>query len=594
MTSVPEGLPAEAAPVPAPDGYLRRVFSKPSAWIGVGWLLLVIAGGVLASAFSPYDPIATDLSRILELPSQDHWLGTDQLGRDVLSRLIHGAGQTLQGSFLAVGVALALGLPLGLIAGYYQGWLDSLLNRWADLLLTLPNIIILLAVLAVFGNNVTLAMVGLGILLSAGFLRLATATTKSVRSELFVDAARVFGVPDPRVILRHVLPNMIGPTLVQTFVALGISILVLAGLGFLGLGTRPPFPSWGQMISDASQQIFAQPWLMVPPGLAITLTTVSFNLIGDSARDALPQSTTGMLFSLPRLRGSIRTDSVEEATRESVSTGEGVLLAVRNLSVSFPAGANRHSVVRDVSFQIEQGTTTGLVGESGSGKTMTALAIMGLVPPPGESSCESILFNGRVVAEGDHQYQRPLRGKSVAMISQEPTLSLDPCFKVKAQLRDPLVRILGLSRRDADREALRLLDRVGMDEPEVVLEKYPHELSGGMAQRVAIAWALAGRPQLLIADEPTTSLDVTTQAEILDLIRDLQRESEMTVLLVTHDLGVVADICDRVVVMHDGQLVESASVGEIFYAPKHEYTRSLLDSIHALERGDHMSLDESS
>lgn len=594
MTSVPEGLPAEAAPVPAPDGYLRRVFSKPSAWIGVGWLLLVIAGGVLASAFSPYDPIATDLSRILELPSQDHWLGTDQLGRDVLSRLIHGAGQTLQGSFLAVGVALALGLPLGLIAGYYQGWLDSLLNRWADLLLTLPNIIILLAVLAVFGNNVTLAMVGLGILLSAGFLRLATATTKSVRSELFVDAARVFGVPDPRVILRHVLPNMIGPTLVQTFVALGISILVLAGLGFLGLGTRPPFPSWGQMISDASQQIFAQPWLMVPPGLAITLTTVSFNLIGDSARDALPQSTTGMLFSLPRLRGSIRTDSVEEATRESVSTGEGVLLAVRNLSVSFPAGANRHSVVRDVSFQIEQGTTTGLVGESGSGKTMTALAIMGLVPPPGESSCESILFNGRVVAEGDHQYQRPLRGKSVAMISQEPTLSLDPCFKVKAHLRDPLVRILGLSRRDADREALRLLDRVGMDEPEVVLEKYPHELSGGMAQRVAIAWALAGRPQLLIADEPTTSLDVTTQAEILDLIRDLQRESEMTVLLVTHDLGVVADICDRVVVMHDGQLVESASVGEIFYAPKHEYTRSLLDSIHALERGDHMSLDESS
>lgn len=224
---------------------------------------------------------------------------------------------------------------------------------------------------------------------------------------------------------------------------------------------------------------------------------------------------------------------------------------------------------------------------------MTALAIMGLVPPPGESSCESILFNRRVVAQGDHQYQKPLRGKSIAMISQEPTLSLDPCFKVKAHLRDPLMRIVGLSRRDADREALRLLDRVGMGRPEVVLQSYPHELSGGMAQRVAIAWALAGRPDLLIADEPTTSLDVTTQAEILDLIRGIQVESEMTVLLVTHDLGVVADICDHVVVMYDGQLVESAPVEEIFYRPKHEYTQSLLGSVRALERGDRSSFDES-
>lgn len=574
-------------------GYLRRTLSKPTAIIGVSWILIVALAAVLAPVLSPWDPVASDLSATLQLPNPEHWLGTDQLGRDILTRLMYGGGETLLGVSLAVAVAVVIGLPLGVLAGYYGGTLDTLGNRFADLLLTVPSIIVLLTVLAVFGNSIVVAMVTLGLLLSASFLRLAAATTKEVRATLYVDAARSFGVRDFRILWRHVLPNMIGPIVVQASVTLGLSLLIQAGLGFLGLGTRPPYPSWGQMVSEASQQIYSQPWLMVPAGLAIVITTLSFNFIGDAARDSLPQAERGNLLAVVKnaVRSSRAASPGTVPVLPSAQTPVAapavpvdVLMRVSDLRVGFPAKSGDVDVVRGVSVDVRRGKTLGLVGESGSGKTMTALAALGLVPAPGRVTGGHVYFDGVDLTAGGEAGYRGIRGRRIALISQEPMVALDPSFTVKSHLRGPLRRHRGLSRREADKVALALLETVGMRDAKAVYHSYAHQLSGGMAQRVAIAWALAGEPELLIADEPTTALDVTVQAGILDLLRSLQESLGMTVLIVTHDLGVVADICDDVAVMQHGRIVEQGPVDQLLLAPQHPYTQALLGHANALER----------
>jgi peptide/nickel transport system permease protein len=241
--------------------------------------------------------------------------------------------------------------------------------------------------------------------------------------------------------------------------------------------------------------------------------------------------------------------------------------------------------VHDVSFDVARGETVGIVGESGCGKTMTAMSILGLLPNGGEISDGRIVFDGRDLASMTEKQLREIRGKQIALISQEPMVSLNPAFRVGWQLAHCVRIHHGVSRREAERRAVALLERVHLPDPATVARRYPHELSGGMAQRVAIARALSGDPRLLIADEPTTALDVTVQAEILQLLREIQQEQGMAILLVTHDWGVVADICDRTVVMYAGEVVERATVQSMFHEPLHPYTQALLDSnpAHALE-----------
>ncbi|WP_273692324.1 dipeptide/oligopeptide/nickel ABC transporter permease/ATP-binding protein [Ketogulonicigenium vulgare] len=564
-------------PIIKRKSYLRDVLTRPTAIIGLSWIVIVAVAAVFATQLSPYSPIENNLRATFQLPTLAHPLGTDQLGRDILSRLMHGAAEALIGSLVAVTVAVMIGLPLGLLAGYYGRWVNLITSRLADLLLTIPTIIVLLAVLAVFGNNMYFAMIALGIMLSAGFMRLATSTTQGVARELYVDAARVFGVRDLRILIRHVLPNMIGPIVVQTSMMLGIALLLQSGLSFLGLGARPPFPSWGQMVAEASLQVYTQPWMMVPAGLAIALTTLALNFIGDAARDALPQAQRGNLLA--------SSASAPRPAQDQTPKADDIALSVRDLHVGFPDGkGGTHPLVRGVSFDVKRGTTLGLVGESGSGKTITALSILGLLPTPLCITQGSIILDQANLAGADEAGYKGIRGRRIALVSQEPMNALDPCFKVKTHLRGPLMRFRGLSRRAADAEALELLKTVGMRDPKKVYESYPHQLSGGMAQRVSIAWALAGQPDILIADEPTTALDVTVEAGILDLLRELQSTFDMSIVLVTHDLGVVADICTEVVVMRDGQIMEHAPVDQIFTAPQHPYTQSLLQHARALER----------
>jgi peptide/nickel transport system ATP-binding protein len=255
------------------------------------------------------------------------------------------------------------------------------------------------------------------------------------------------------------------------------------------------------------------------------------------------------------------------------------LLRVDGLVTQFRTSEGVVHAVDGVSFNIQQGETLGLVGESGCGKSVTALSIMGLIEHPGRIASGHILFEGTDLVGLDHEEMRQLRGKEIAMIFQEPMTSLNPVYTVGDQIAEMAQLHLHMNRKRAWQHAIEMLKTVRIPSPDKRVFDYPHHMSGGMRQRVMIAMALSCTPKLLIADEPTTALDVTIQAQILDLLRDLQREFRMSILMITHDLGVVAEICENVVVMYAGKVVEEAPVRGIFNSPQHPYTEGLLRSI---------------
>ncbi len=558
-------------------GVTRRILRRPGALLCLAWIGAVLIGSIVFRAFDIGQPLKQDLANSLKLPSADHLLGTDLLGRDVFSRLLYGGWETILGAAIAVVIAIALGTALGLAAGYVGGVVDAVANWIQDILITLPAILVLLAVATVMGNNIWAAMVVLGFLMSASFIRLVRASTQSAREELYVDAARVAGLTGPRILARHVLPNVIAPVVIQGSAALGTALVVQAGLGFLGLGAPPPIPNWGGMISEAAQAMNIQPWLLLPSGMMIVLTVLALNLLGDYLRDELYASRSS---AADGKTTKPRPSGVPVPARDVLDADPNALATVTDLTVSFPRDGEMVPVVSGVSFSISRGDIVALVGESGCGKTMTALALIGLVPQPGVVTGDLVVAGRRV--SGSPRSFVGLRGSRIALISQEPMVALDPSFTVGSVLREAL-RGHGMRRADTRARAAELLAMVGIPRVEEVLRCYPHQLSGGMAQRVAIALALSGDPDLLIADEPTTALDVTVQAEILDLLRDLQQRTGMGLLLITHDLGVVADICTRAIVMYAGEVVEEAGIEPLFDDPRHPYTAALMASTPVLD-----------
>ena len=263
------------------------------------------------------------------------------------------------------------------------------------------------------------------------------------------------------------------------------------------------------------------------------------------------------------------------------------LLEIQNLSVEFPTSSGVLRAVDGVSLTLDEGEILGVVGESGSGKSVTMLALMGLVAYPGRVRADRLAFADRDLLDISDGERRQLTGKDVAMIFQEPTTSLNPCFTIEFQLTETLRLHEGMDGKAARRRAIELLDQVGIPAPEGRLKAYPHQLSGGMNQRVMIAMAIACNPKLLIADEPTTALDVTIQAQILDLLLSLQRERGMALVLITHNMGVVAETAQRVMVMYAGQIMEERDAASLFEAPQHPYTAALLAALPERSVGDH-------
>ncbi|MGD0677311.1 MAG: dipeptide ABC transporter ATP-binding protein [Polyangiaceae bacterium] len=545
----------------------------------------VVACAVAPSLIAPYLPTDMRSDAILSPPSRAHFFGTDQFGRDVFSLVVYGARPSLLIGVSAVVLGCSTGVSIGLLAGYGGGWIDMGLMRFIDVWMAVPAILLAISLSTALGPSPVTVIIAVSIAAIPRYARVLRGQALAVRSGAFVEAARSAGASHRAILLRHVLPHCAAPIIIMATLGVGGSILVGSSLSFLGLGVNDERPDWGYVLTQGRGYLTVAWWTVTYPGLAITALVVSVNLVGDALRRRLDPrqsrsralETAGLAKSLPLQSATwLPVGGSEHAGESPEDQKTRILLRVEHLSIRF-GGKRPFDVVEDVTFTVARGETVCLVGESGSGKTITALSILRLEALRGAS-----IVSGNVVFDGIRLAALPaarldaLRGRRVAMIFQEPMTAFDPIFTIGDQIVETIRRHEPIGRAAAWERGVRLLERVHISDARLRMEQIPEELSGGMRQRAMIAMALACGPDLLIADEPTTALDVTIQAQILALLKELQRESGMAILLITHDLGVAAEMADRVVVMYAGRVAEQGPVDDLFVRPQHPYTRGLL------------------
>ena len=539
-----------------------------------GTLVGLILLAALAAPLLPLpDPIRQDIAHRLAGPLPGSLLGRDEFGRDVFSRLIWGARTSLSVAFASALIAGAFGTLLGLLGGWFRGLGELLAVRSMDVILCFPPVLLALLVVTLMGPGAGTLILVLSVLYLPGFARVTYAEVLSARSHDYVEAVRALGAPAPRILLRTVLPNVAGPVLVQLSLAVASAVVLESGLSFLGLGVVPPAPSWGLMIRGARATMDQAPMLLFWPCAVLTLTILAMNLLCDALRDAVDPRTSG---ARSRLRA---VDRLLPGLLPHREPAPETVLDVQGLTVEIDTPRGPIRPVQDVSFSVRGGETLAIVGESGSGKSVTTTALMGLLPPVARAVSGEAWFGETELLRLPEPEMRKLRGGRMAMVFQDPMSSLNPVYRTGAQVAEAIRAHQKVSADAAWKQAEALFRRVGIADPERRMRAYPHEMSGGMRQRVMIAMALANRPHLLICDEPTTALDVTVQAQILDLLAELQRETGTAIVFITHSLGVVAEIAQRVAVMYAGQVVEQGSVAEVFHEPLHPYTRALLAAV---------------
>jgi len=562
--------------------------------VKLSWGVLVLVGALalLGPWITPYDPTAGSVADALASPGPEHWLGTDYLGRDTLSRLIDGARVSTIAGFEATAVAVVLGGGLGMVIGLVGGWTDRIVMRIVEGISSIPAVVLAIAIIAALGSGLTRSMLAVGIAFAMGMARLARGLTMAERERLYVDGARVVGASRLRLLRVHIAPNIAAPMGVEATLVFAHAVTIEAALSFLGLGTQPPAASWGVMLSSAQRTIREAPFQSIPPGLALVLTVLALNIVGDALvrrrRGVGLDNPTGYLEPIGIGSGEGKAES------NPLCTDPAVLLQARAVAVRYGSMV----AVDGVDVTVKAGEVVALVGESGSGKTSLAMSLAGLLTPPAACSAEVIRLGGGApldLVDADPGVRAQWRGR-VGVVFQEPSAALNPLQTVGRQLREVIEAQRRLSARHRDRantmnprviseEIVDLLTAVGLRDPEDVARLRPGQISGGMAQRVMIALALAKSPTLLIADEPTTALDVTVQAEIIELLKRLCREREFGVLFVTHDLGVAGELADRVVVMFRGEVVESGPIDQVVLHPSHPYTAALVAAVPRNEPG---------
>lgn len=542
----------------------------------------IVVLAVLAPILPLPNPDITDQpNRLLPPLSDGHLLGTDHLGRDILSRLIWGTQVSLLVGVSATALAAIFGSLIGLVAGYSRGATDSVLMRFVDMLMAFPYILLAIAIVAALGPGLLNALYAISIVNIPFFARNIRGVTVSIRNREFVDAARLSGKSHPAILFTEVLPNVLPVIVITMSTTVGWMILETAGLSFLGLGAQPPTSDLGSMLGQARAQLFTAPHASIIPGIMIFVLVMSINLLGDGIRDVLD----------PRLRSGaldrpMPVTRIDRKAKPAATLEDAPALVVDNLSTGFDDGASIAAAVKNISFRLGKGECLGLIGESGSGKSVTALSLMGLVAsPPGVITGGGVYVEGRDVLALREQELIGLRGGRVAYVFQDPLTTLHPLFRVGEQIAEAILVHESVGKARAYRRAIELMETVGIRDARSRADAYPHELSGGQRQRIGIAMALANDPDIIIADEPTTALDVTVQARILELLQDLRRERGLALLLITHDFGVVAQVCDRVAVMKNGEIVEQGDTGAVLRDPQHDYTKRLIACVPELGEG---------
>ncbi|MFG2883295.1 dipeptide/oligopeptide/nickel ABC transporter permease/ATP-binding protein [Streptomyces sp. NPDC048297] len=560
----------------------------------VCFLVLVVLVAALAPVLAPHDPLdQQDPVDGTGHPSAAHWMGQDSLGRDILSRLMYGARWSLAIGLGATALALVVGAILGAVAATSRKAVDETLMRCLDVVMAFPGIALAAVLVAVFGGGIGVLICAIAFLFTPPVARVVRANVLDQYGEDYVTAERVIGARTGHIVLRHVAVNCAAPVLVFCTVQVAEAIVFEASLSFIGAGVRPPDPSWGSVIADGKNMVLTGGWwATVFPGLLMLLTVLSLNILSEGVSDAwaapaprevtgpedrveAPEPGTGEVLRLPGLTEAARRLRARARTRPD-SAGQPVL-TVENLAIGFPERHRGVDIIDGVSFEVRPGEVLGLVGESGCGKSLTALTVMGLQPRTARVRGQ-VRFHRRDLLAEPMRVRRRLLGHEMAMVYQDALSSLNPAMTIRAQLKQ-------LVRRGGRRSPAELLALVGLD-PERTLRSYPHELSGGQRQRVLIAMALSRDPSLIVADEPTTALDVTVQAQVMELLLRLRAELGFALILVSHDLALVADVTDRVVVMYGGQIVEMGGTADLVEAPAHHYTRGLLGSVLSLESAE--------
>jgi oligopeptide/dipeptide ABC transporter ATP-binding protein len=463
-----------------------------------------------------------------------------------------------------------IGGVFGVVAGYYGGRMENILMRITDIMLVIPDLPLMVVIIALTKPSLFNIIFVIGIFGWTTTARVVRSQTLAVKSRKFVLRARAIGAGDMHIIWHHVLPLVLPILVVQAVLTVSSAILNESTLSFIGLGD-PTAPSWGQMLNFAfgrGAMSTGAWWVLVAPGFGIVWVVLSLTLFGQGLEQVLnPRLDTHHL--MPS-RPTVKSEAAQRPSSDKM------LLDVRNLSINYiNEGKPPARAVEDVSFTLDKGELLGLVGESGCGKTTLMLALLRLLPSAGQIVDGKVFFNGKDLTALSDEELNAVRWKEISIVFQGAMNALNPVRTVGDQIAEAIVKHMpAMPHEQLQARVTELLDLVGIAADQK--DHYPHQYSGGMRQRAMIAMALACAPQVIIADEPTTALDVMIQAQILELLDSLRKRLGLAIIFVTHDLGVVAEICDKVLVMYGGVTTEYADVDTIYNDARHPYTQELL------------------
>ncbi len=553
-----------------------RKSTKIIGLIGVSMFCIILLFAIFGPILIPYDAYKQSGASFLS-PSAKHWLGTNDMGQDILAELAVGARTSLFIGVVTAILATMIGGIIGVVAGYIGGRVETIIMRFIDIVLTLPFLPLMIVVAVYIGPGVFTQIFVISLVMWAGKARQIRAQTLSVKSTGPVLAAKTMGANEFYILKKHIIPGVFPVFIPQFVTAVNAAILLESSLSFLGM-SDPTMKSWGSILYYAnSRSAFltdAWAWWIIPPGVCIVMVVLAFSFMGycleEKVNPRLGNYTVAK--NRPKQQLIVNKKIVQEK----------IILSVENFTVQYPKNDKYTTVVSDMSFKLKEGEVLGIVGESGSGKTTIASAIIQQLRSPAHVKNGAIYFEGKDLQQLSDEEIRKVRGLQIGYIAQAAMNALNPVLTVEKQLKEAINAHHQLSKKEIDEHINQVLNQVGLETK--YRFAFPYELSGGMKQRVVIAMALINKPKLIIADEPTTGLDVIVQVEILQLLRNLQQELNLSMIFISHDLPAVLTITDYLIIMRNGHIVDSGPSIQITDMSQHPYTRKLIDSMPLLRQ----------